>query len=1015
MTAPLLVALVDPALATAKAPPRFRVGPHRGSPCLFVNDVPRFPMYLFEQEISAADAPPFEFFSFIEKTSFLDLGWTGPGQQDFTVIDRVMRVFAEHAPSGYALPRLHLWAPSWWLDTHPGDVVDYAITPGTAGIPRDASFASLTWRQEAGAMLRSMVRHLLDGPEGRRVMGVTIAGGLYGEWLCYNAEYLPDTSEAMRRAWIADLREKYGDDVTRLRSAWNDPAATFSGAAIPTAADRRARSVGLFRDPATSQRVLDYYETYHRVTAEAIAHFARIVKDESGGRLLVSVLYGYSPDQGYLPQEQHHRAVAELHRIRDVDMVTSPHSYYRRAPGDDGAFRTYTESLALHGKLFIDEADDRTHLAPPGTSFVYATTMAESLGLVRRAFGQAVTHACGMWYMDHSSGLWYADPAFGAEFTRLNRWGDYSLNLPRQRVSEVAVISVPTAEFALAGDTDTTAKLYEGPSLTSRQGLGELSKAGAPFDRYVIDDLVEGRVPGHYKVYVFPDAFRLDAAQRAAIAVLKSAGRTLVWGWAPGYADRAGLSKADVESLTGFDLDLVTASGGPPPDPSAPLDVEDFESGTYNGTGYHGPGTIVSGEVHGSAPSTTDWHEFLFSKPSDIPLEANAGYRVRFSARTLTAPGAGAYFYFLARTASGGVPQDVGVHQWTDSGTKEFEFTLKNFTDYYLIWGVHNGGGVAVDDIVVTKIANAGMPPVSYRLDPVVFPGDTATYGGEIALDPLFHPTGTGFTTLARSTGPKPRPVIAGKAMNGWTSVLASAPPLPVPVLRKVYADAGVWLYTDGGDGLEVNASWISLHAATTGTKTIRLPRPEPVYDTGADRLVGTGVTTAQFTLNKGDTLLLTRSNPLVRGGVRFDFETGDLGPFTQGPGGTGNGITQTAVVSGRYSAYGTAERNVDRCDVLCSDPAHITLEPRTKYRVEFSAKASAAPGPSGHFYFLVRSQDAGPAGDVGVTRWRGPLGRIVTRSVTFTTGDRTDYRLIWGMHLGGALSIDDITIARRR
>lgn len=1050
MTLPLIVGLLDaparagadtarPGAATAgggPTRPSFAVAPHRGAPTLFVDGHPRFPMYLFEEEVSAHDGQVFtraqvEFYSFIEKGVYLDLGWTGPGQQDFTVIDRVLQTFDSRVPSGYALPRIHLWAPSWWLDSHPSDVLSYAI-PGS-GLDRDASFASAVWRAEAGDRLRAMVRHILDGPQGHRVMGITLAAGLFGEWLYFNADHLPDTTPAMRTAWISHLRAKYGNSVSALRAAWGDPAATFDDVVIPSAADRRSTVSGLFRDPVAGQRVIDYYEAFHEVVATAIDHFASIVKDESGGALLTSVLYGYTPDQGYLPQEQHHRAAAKLHRLASIDMITSPHSYYRRAPGDDGGLRTYTESVTAHGKLFIDESDDRTHLAPAGTSFVYATTMAESIGIVRRAFGQALTHGTGMWYMDQSSGLWYDDPAFAKEFTALKRWGDYSLNVPRGRSSQVAVISVEEAEFSLAGETDTTAKLYEGPTLTSRQGFGELAKAGAPFDRYLIEDLVDGKVPDRYKVYVFPDAFRLTTAQRQAVDALKGAGRTLVWGWAPGYAGADGLSASRVAQLTGFTLDEHTAPPQSPPDPAHPVHVQDFESGSFGPAYSAGAGgssgvlTTVPGEVvagtrsaKGSAPSTTDWFEFLYTVPSVLPLEARARYRVTFRCRTLTAPGSGAYFYFVARTATGGVPRDVGSQQWTDGASgvyeKSFDLTIGDFPDYHLIWGVHGGGAIAIDDITIVKTANAGLAPVSYRLTAASFPGDANVYGGEIALEPLFIPTDTDMTVLARSTDSAQLPVIASRQLSGWRSVLASTPPLPAAVLRKVYRDAGVWVYLDSGDNIEVNDAWISVHAAGAGTKTIALPAPGPIHNASADMPVGAAVSSVSLTMAKGETVLLARSLPNTNG-VRFDFESPQWAGshFTPGFGGAYGTLTTdpAQVVAGTRSAYGTAPASTDWYEFLYSDPADIVLAPGASYEVSFSSRTSASPGAGGYHYFLARSQGTGATADVGVTSWTGAVGAVERRTVQFTTQNHGDYRLVWGLRLGGGLAVDDVTVTR--
>lgn len=463
----LAVCLVNPfSMGTASAS-GLTVGQHQGAPAIFIDGKPEFPMFLFEEEISQRDADAFQtagvqLYSFIKLGKFLDLGWKPTGQ-DFTDIDGVMQTFTSRVAQGYALPRIHLWAPEWWLQQHGSEQAGYAADPGGSSIVKDASMASALWRQEAGEKLRTLVRHLRNGPHANRIMGLTLAAGMFGEWHNWNAEFLPDTSAPMLTAFVQHLRTKYNNDVAGLRNAWNDPFITFETVTVPDVWERRSADQGYFRDPAVTTRMIDYYEAYQEEVVKSINHFASIVKDESQGQWLVSVLYGYSPDMGYMPQEIHHRATAMAHRLQNVDMFTSPHSYWARGPGDHGALRTYPESLALHGKLFIDEADDRTHLAPPGTSQVWATNMAESLGILRRAFGQAVAHGTGLWYMDHSSGLWYNDPAFAAEFKRLKKWGDYSMRLPRQRASEVAVISSNRSEFYIGNETDVTANFYEGP------------------------------------------------------------------------------------------------------------------------------------------------------------------------------------------------------------------------------------------------------------------------------------------------------------------------------------------------------------------------------------------------------------------------------------------------------------------------------------------------------------------------------------------------------------------------
>ncbi|BBH25037.1 hypothetical protein Back11_64000 [Paenibacillus baekrokdamisoli] len=997
------------------------IGNYGGAPALFVNGKPEFPMFLFEQEISQHDGQVFhdanvKLYSFIEKTSFLDLGWIGPGQQDFSTIDRVMQTFVDRVPEGLALPRIHLWAPSWWLVSHGTEQLGYALQPPNPNaLTKDASMASQQWKQEAGTVLRNLVRHLLDGPYANRLLGLTLAGGMYGEWHNWNSEYLPDTSEPMRQEFIAYLRTKYHNDQALLRTAWGDPAVTFNTVTVPTAEERSASDVGLFRDPSVSRRVIDYYEAYQEAPVDAINYFAGIVKDESQGRLLTSVLYGYSPDMSYMPQEVHHRAVAQAHRLTNVDLFTSPHSYYRRAPGDDGVLRTYSDSLALHGKLFIDEADDRTHLAPAGTSFVLAANMNESLGLIRRAFGQAVTHATGMWYMDQSSGQWYNDPAFAAEFKNLKKWGDYSMTMPRQRSSEVAVISSNQSEFYLGGQTDISAAFYEGPSTIRPQGLGELSKAGAPFDRYLIEDLEQGLVPNNYKVYIFMDTFYLTNAQRAAIEALKGGGRTLVWTWAPGYVSDSGLSTANMASLTGLNFTQVSGKR-----------TESFEGGSFPQTDYtagfnglYGAVTpdsnkVISGSysAYGAAPNTTDWAEFLYSDRTKIHLDPNTDYTVSFKAKTVTAPGPGGNFYFMVRSAAGGNTQDVGINSWTDAAgapyTKSFTFTTKGYSDYQLVWGIHGGGGLSVDGILITKQSQIG-------LNAAAFPGVTTKYG-EVTLDPLFLPSTTGAQVWG-TTGNPNEPAIVAKDFPNWRSVYIASPPLPAPVLKKVYNDAGVHVYSDSYDNLEVNKSWISLHAASSGVKTIKLPSSSPVYNIITGQMIGSAIQQFQVNMQRGDTAIFALNNPITSGNITEDFEGGSFAAsnYSVGFNGLYGEVTSDAgrIVSGAHSVYGTAAATTDWAEFLYSDRNKVKLQAGGTYKVDFKAKTIAAPGAGGSFYFMARSAIGGNTQDVGINSWTDGVGASYAKSFTFTLNNYNDYCLVWGIHKGGSLSVDDITITK--
>ncbi|EJW16699.1 hypothetical protein PAV_5c02820 [Paenibacillus alvei DSM 29] len=59
----------------------------------------------------------------------------------------------------------------------------------------------------------------------------------------------------------------------------------------------------------------------------------------------------------------------------------------------------------------------------------------------------------------------------------------------------------------------------------------------------------------------------------------------------------------------------------------------------------------------------------------------------------------------------------------------------------------------------------------------------------------------------------------------------------------------------------------------------------------------------------------------------------------------------------------------------------------------------------------MARSTDNDVAADTGWTTWSGQKGETSRKTVVFTTGEKENYYLIWGIQNGGAISIDDIRI----
>ena len=533
------------------------VKPYHGAPTLHLNGKPAFALWFYQGQPNPRDLRAFHRAGVDVVTTDMPMGWTGPGKSDFATFDDAAARILDANPNAYLVPRLWLSAPGWWLDAHPDQIVKMADGTGWVenglGGTRHESFASELWRREAGEALARLIRHVLASPYSDRVIGYHLGNGIYTEWHAWSAPNIPDISEPMRLRIAAFARRRYAGDEAALSAAWGMPDVTFDTVRCPTPAERRSGDVGVFRDPARSRFVADAYEAFHLASVEALLSFCRVVKRETRRRAFTLAFYGYLPDLEW-PQEGDHRALDVLLRSPDIDCLSSPHSYERRALGQDGLFRHHPASVRLHGKLFIDEGDDRTHLAND-PQFTHVKSAAEAAAVLRRAAANTLTHHVGMWYMDQQ-GNWFNDPRLMAEIARLRRLGDESLASPRRRTAQVAVVIAPHSDFHMAGRTSGLDHVTF--ALLQKQ-VGELCRAGAPFEVYLVDDLADARMPD-YKLYVMLECFALTDGQRAAVRrKLTRSGATALWFYAPGYVTDRGLSAEAASELAGMALRAETA------------------------------------------------------------------------------------------------------------------------------------------------------------------------------------------------------------------------------------------------------------------------------------------------------------------------------------------------------------------------------------------------------------------------------------------------------------------------
>jgi hypothetical protein len=537
-----------------------KVADYQGAPALFIAGKPMLPMmYLQGRKPVPAEYAQMARAGYRVFSLPLPLGWVGEGKYDYRDTDEMMLAALEGAPEGYYIPRVEVTAPAWWIDAHPAEAVECAdgthyVDDGFGGT-RHQSFASRLWRQQAGEALKQLIKHIQGSPYADRVIGYHIASGIYGEWHQWSPTHLPDVSEPMRLEFRDWCSRAYAGDLNRLNAAWGTKLASFDGITCASQEERYASDLGAFKDLSKSRRVPDYWRCLHENTVAAINSFAKVVKETTAGKAVAGSFYAYLTDIGW-EQEGGHLAAEKAYQSPYIDFFCSPHSYTHRAMGEDGAFRAYPASIQLHGKLFIDEGDDRTHLSGD-EPYMHAKNLDQDVAIMRREALNAFTNRTGFWWFDMTT-AWFNDPRLLKTAADLHAIGMRTLNHPRQSWAEIAVVFDPTSFYALADWK--TQKEPLGLELCNEQ-FRELQKIGAPYDVLLLDDLLDPRCRS-YRCYVFLNAWNMpDATRKALAARLQKDGKALVFAYAPGFSSDTGLDAAHIADLAGIGVTLQRDGG----------------------------------------------------------------------------------------------------------------------------------------------------------------------------------------------------------------------------------------------------------------------------------------------------------------------------------------------------------------------------------------------------------------------------------------------------------------------
>jgi hypothetical protein len=256
--------------------------------------------------------------------------------------------------------------------------------------------------------------------------------------------------------------------------------------------------------------------------------------------------FSEGPDSEYSTyQRSGHLGLQKVLNSPDVDFLVSPYSYGFRGIGGEGCSMLPTESLRIHNKLYLFEDDTRTH-TDDHPAYGRAKNFDETRAILRRNLAYVLTHGQGIWWLVNKGAvLTESEPAFKPMLRQFQEIGEFALQTDRTPSAEIAVLLDDESFFYQTVKNDLDFPLI------FKQRLTGLARMGAPYDVYLLDDFLKGRLRP-YKLYILLNAFRLDGSRRAAMKrELRRDGRVALWLYAPGYLKDVP-SLENMADLTGF-------------------------------------------------------------------------------------------------------------------------------------------------------------------------------------------------------------------------------------------------------------------------------------------------------------------------------------------------------------------------------------------------------------------------------------------------------------------------------
>ena len=501
-------------------------------------------------------------------------GWRKaiPYRPDFLLGD--LTAIIETDPEAAVLLRLHMNPPYWWMRDNPDEMCVY----GAGGVPyvddgdyervidRDTSnvmrvsLASEKWKQDAGDALEALLKGVMDTPQGRHVVGIQIACGVYGEWHQWGFPYEPDYGKPMTDYFRAYLREKYGTDA-KLRAAWKNQNAAIESAVLAPPSVRDGDGEGPYRVPCDCAWAVDSLKALQRCIPDAIISFAKRIRSVWNRPILIGTFYSYY-DCSTKEYIRGHLEPGRLYESGLIDFVCGPFRYNReiRCISGSSCARSLIESARLNGVMWMTEMDNPPIGSPQCVGGV-PEHRKESIALMKRHVLEPFTRGMGTWFYDHRLVL---DLGQNASIYIKKGWWDHPELL--KVVDNIRQIAEHAAKGAFIPEADVLcvfdaeSRYYNNASdvfeyANSTLIFNTLGKSGAVYDSVYFDDLYKADL-SRYRCVIFAHVPYLDERRRNFIRnTVARDGRYLIWVNASGYLCDTSAAAENISNATGISVE----------------------------------------------------------------------------------------------------------------------------------------------------------------------------------------------------------------------------------------------------------------------------------------------------------------------------------------------------------------------------------------------------------------------------------------------------------------------------